>query len=64
MSSQPEKIYLITMKRHVKNNDCNWLYDKYIKKMLKKEDQLWTIKHEDKNECYFFIQKKKIEKYD
>jgi len=60
MTSQPEKIYLITMKRQVKNNnDCGWLYEKYIKKMLKKDDQLWTIKHEDKNECYFFIQKKK-----
>lgn len=46
------------MKRDGKNSNCDWLYDKYIKKMLKKDDQLWTIKHEDKNECYFFIQKK------
>ena len=50
------------MKRHVKNNDCNWLYDKFIKQMLRKEDQLWTIKHEDNNECYFFIKKKGIKK--
>lgn len=60
MSSKQEEIYLITMKRDETNHDCNWLYDKYIKQMLKRQDQLITTKHDDKNECYFFIQKKNI----
>lgn len=61
MSSHEQKIYLMTMKRQTtkESDDCHRLYDKYIKTMLRKEDQLWTIKQEDKNECYFFIKKKK-----
>jgi len=66
MSSHEEKIYLMTMKRPTKtktsDDECHGLYDKYIKTMLRKEDQLWTIKHEDKNECYFFIKKKIYQK--
>jgi len=56
MSSQQEKIYLITMKKK-QNNDCHLMFHRYIKHILKKNDRLWAVKNEDKNECYFFIKK-------
>jgi hypothetical protein len=59
MASQQEKVYLITMKRKnsAGNDDCHWIYDKYIKNIVKNDDRLWMVKHEDKNECLFFIKK-------
>jgi len=55
-SSKQERIYLITMKKK-NNTDCDLLYNRYIKHILKKDDQLWAVKHEDQNECFFFIKK-------
>ena len=57
MSSQEERIHLITMKRNSQNHDCHWLYDNYIKTILRKDEGLKTIKQDDKVECYFFIKK-------
>ena len=58
MPQEHYQTYLLMMKRKTENRDCNWLYDKYVKPLIKSTDTLHKIKHEDDKICYFFIKKK------